>query len=216
MGAFKLLIAGIGMGWGPCLAQLGPIILPYIAATKGGWRQGFGASGLFCLGRLAAVAILGGLAAVAFAQINRFFPPHMSGFLYIFIGFFVLLIGLLIVLGKEFRFPLHRILRKHVVERGKGTMLILGFIIGISPCSPLIAILTYIAYDVSGPIQGVIYALFFGAGTAIPIMILGTLASFLPSKTLRSDRNLRAFRVVCGAILMILGFQIMYGISQLL
>jgi sulfite exporter TauE/SafE len=93
--ALKLLGAGFGMGWGPCLAFCGPILLPYIGATKGGWREGLRMSAMFSLGRLLGLAILGGLASVAFASINRFFPPHRSGYLYLAMAIFIVLVGVL-------------------------------------------------------------------------------------------------------------------------
>ena len=216
MEALKLLGAGFGMGWGPCLALCGPILLPYIAATKGGWLGGLKVSAMFSLGRLFGLAILGGLASVAFASINRFFPPHRSGYLYLAMAIFIMLVGVLIVLGKGFELPLHRTFRKHVVDGGSGGMLGLGFLVGISPCVPLVAILTYIACTVTNALQGVAYALCFGIGTVVPVMILGPLVGFLPEKIFKSPAHLRVFRVVCGVILILFGLQLFYCTWQVL
>jgi sulfite exporter TauE/SafE len=214
--ALKLLGAGFGMGWGPCLASCGPILLPYIAVTKGGWRVGLSMSAMFSLGRLLGLAILGGLASVAFASINRFFPPHRSGYLYLAMAILTVLLGVLIVLGKGFELPLHRTFRKHVVDGGNGSMLGLGFLIGISPCVPLVAILTYIACTVTNVFQGVAYALCFGTGTIVPVMVLGPLVGFLPKKVFKSPRHLRVFRIVCGGILILFGLQLLYCTWQVL
>jgi sulfite exporter TauE/SafE len=216
MEALKLLAAGMGLGWGPCLALSGPILLPYIAATKGGWREGLRASAVFSLGRLLALAILGGLASVAFASINRFFPPHRSGYLYLVMAIFIVLMGALIILGKGFRVPFHRILREHVVERGTASMLGLGFLIGISPCATLVAILTYIACVATNALYGIVYALCFGVGTVVPLMILGPLVGFLPEKTFKSATPLRVFKAICGAILILFGLQLFYSVWQVL
>jgi sulfite exporter TauE/SafE len=216
MEVLKLLAAGIGMGWGPCLALSGPILLPYIAATKGGWREGLRASAAFSLGRLLALAILGGLANVAFASVNRFFPPHRSGYLYLIMAVFVVLMGALIVLGKGFRVPFYRILREHIVERGAASMLGLGFLIGISPCATLVAILTYIACTATNVLDGIVYALSFGVGTVVPLIILGPLVGFFPERTFKSTTPLRVFRAICGAILILFGLQLFYSVWQLL
>ncbi len=216
MEALKLLGAGFGMGWGPCLAFCGPILLPYIGATKGGWREGLRMSAMFSLGRLLGLAILGGLASVAFASINRFFPPHRSGYLYLAMAIFIVLVGVLIVLGKGFELPLHRTFGKHVVDGGNGSMLGLGFLIGISPCVPLVAILTYIACTVTNVLQGVAYALCFGIGTIVPMMVLGPLVGLLPEKMFKSPTHLRVFRIVCGAILILFGLQLFYCTWQVL
>lgn len=216
MEALKLLTAGIGMGFGPCLALCGPILLPYIAATKGGWRAGLGVSAMFSLGRLFGLTILGGLASVAFASINRFFPPHRSGYLYLAMAIFIVLMGVLIVLGKGFKLPLHPSFRKHIVDGGSGSMLGLGFLIGISPCVPLVAILTYIACTVTNVLQGMAYALCFGIGTIAPVMILGPLAGLLPEKMFKYPKHLRVLKIVCGVVLILFGLQLLYCTWQVL
>lgn len=218
MEVLKLLSAGFGMGWGPCLALSGPILLPYIAATKGGWREGLRMSAMFSLGRLLGLAILGGLASVAFASINRFFPPHRSGYLYLAMAIFIVLVGVLIVLGKGFELPLHRTFRKHVVDGGRGavTAPLLGFLIGISPCVPLVAILTYIACTVTNVLQGVAYALCFGIGTIVPVMVLGPLVGLFPGKVFKSPAHLRVFKIACGVILILFGLQLLYCTWQVL
>ena len=216
MEALRLLSAGFGMGWGPCLAFSGPILLPYIAATKAGWREGLKVSAVFSLGRLLGLGILGGLATMAFASINRFFPPHRSGYLYLGIAVFVVLVGALIVLGKDSELPLYRTFRKRIVDEGGGSMLGLGFIIGISPCVPLVAILTYIACTATNALQGVAYALWFGIGTTVPMMILGPLVGSLPKKMLKSPTHLRVFKMVCGVILVLFGLQLLYCTWQVL
>lgn len=212
----KLLVAGITMGWGPCLVFWGPVLLPYIAATKGSWRQGLRISCMFSLGRLLALAILGGLVTVAFAPINRLFPPHRSGYLYLAIAAFIVAMGLVIILGKGFRLPLHRIVERHMVGGGSISMFILGFAIGISPCAPLIAILTYIAYTATNPAHGIVYGLSFGIGTITPVVILGTLAGFVPERVVGRPRLIRVLRVICGMVLILFGLQLIYGIGQLI
>lgn len=212
----KLLAAGIGMGWGPCLALCGPILLPYIAATKAGWREGLRMSVAFSLGRLLGLAILGGLASVAFASVNRFFPPHRSGYLYLVMAVFIVLMGVLVMLGTGFRLPFYRTLKEHIVERGTASMVGLGFLIGISPCAPLVAILTYIAYTATNVLYGIAYGLSFGIGSIIPLILLGPLVGLLPGRLFKSATLLRAFRATCGAILVLFGLQLFYSVWQLL
>jgi len=67
-------------------------------------------------------------------------------------------VGVLIILGRGFKVPLHRALKGHIVEGGAESLLILGFLIGISPCAPLVAILTCIAYTATNVLSGMIYA----------------------------------------------------------
>ena len=62
--SLRLLLAGFTMGWGPCLIFTTPLLLPYIGATKRNWQGGLKIGLAFSIGRLLALAILGGLALV--------------------------------------------------------------------------------------------------------------------------------------------------------
>jgi sulfite exporter TauE/SafE len=82
------------------------LLLPYIGATKRTWQGGLKVGLVFSIGRLLALAILGGLATVAFSRINQFFPPQRSGWLYGIVYLFMIVMGILIILGKGFRIPI--------------------------------------------------------------------------------------------------------------
>lgn len=204
------------MGWGPCLAYTAPLLLPYIGGIKKGWEAGSTMGLMFSLGRLLALTILGALVTVAFKSVNRFFPPQRSGYLYLATAIFVVLLGILIVLGKGFRLPFHKIINKSVLDRGNESMLLLGFLVGISPCAPLIAILTYIACVADNIGLGILYAVLFGIGAAAPPIVLGGLVGIIPDKLLRSAKLRRGFQVVCGAVLIIFGLQLIYYVLNLI
>lgn len=50
----ELFIIGITVSFGPCLVFCSPVILPYIAATKQGWREGLRTTLIFLFTRLVA------------------------------------------------------------------------------------------------------------------------------------------------------------------
>jgi len=139
--SLKLLTAGFFMGWGPCLAYSAPLLLPYIGATKRHWKGGLKVALLFSVGRLFALALLGSIATVAFGRINQFFPPHRSGWLHGITALFIITMGLLIILGKG----LDMNFGKRVLNNETKSICFFGFLIGIAPCIPYVAILTYIA-----------------------------------------------------------------------
>ena len=162
--SLRLLIAGSTMGWGPCLAYAAPLLLPYIGATKRNWQGGLKVALVFSIGRLLALAILGGLATVAFSSINRFFPPQRSGWLYLIVAFFMITMGILIILGKGFKMHIGKI----VLDKGTISIFLFGFLMGIAPCVPYVAILTYIACVAQNAVlAGILYAALFAAGTAL-------------------------------------------------
>ncbi len=212
----KLLAGGFTMGWGPCLAYTAPLLLPYIGGTKASWRAGLRIGLMFSLGRILALTILGALATVAFKSINRFFPPHRSGYLYLVTALFMVILGILIVLGKGFRVPFRKIGKKSILDRGSESMLFLGFLIGISPCAPLVAVLTYIACIAENIVSGILYAISFGIGAAFPPIILGALVGILPERIFRTAKLRRIFQVVCGVVLILFGLQLIYYVSNLL
>ena len=204
------------MGWGPCLAYTAPLLLPYIGGTKINWRAGLRIGLMFSLGRLLALAILGAVVTFAFESINRFFPPHRSGYLYLGTALFMVTLGVLIVLGKGFRLSLGSLGKKNIVDRDTESMLFLGFLIGISPCAPLVAVLTYIACVAENIVSGILYALSFGIGAAFPPIVLGALVGIFPQKLLRTAKLRRGFQVVCGVVLILFGLQLIYYVRNLL
>ncbi len=209
----RLLIAGFTMGWGPCLAYVAPLLLPYIGATRRNWQDGLKVALVFSIGRLLALAILGGLATVAFSSINRFFPPQKSGWLYLIVAFFMITMGILIILGKGFKMHIG----KTILDKGTISIFLFGFLMGIAPCVPYVAILTYIACVAENAVlAGILYAALFAAGTALAPIALGSLMGIIPEKLFRSAKLLKTFQVVCGVVLVFFGFQLIYYVLNLI
>ena len=208
----KLFIGGFTMGWGPCLAYTLPLLLPYIGATKRNWKDGLKVVVLFSVGRLISLALLGGLATVAFSFINRFFPPHRSGWLYLIVALFMVTIGILIILGKGLK--LH--IGEKILDKGTGSIFVFGFLMGIAPCVPYVAVLTYIACITEKNIlAGILYAAIFSAGASVAPIVLGSLMGVISEKLFRSAKLLRAFQLACGIVLLLFGFQLIYYILKL-
>lgn len=204
------------MGWGPCLAVTAPLLLPYIGATKKNWQEGLKIGFVFSLGRIISLVILGASASIAFSFINRFFPPFMSAYLYLIIAFLMVSLGILIVLGKGIKLSLGRVIEQRVLNSGTTSMLFLGFLIGILPCAPLIAALTYIACITTNIGAGILYAVLFGIGTAIAPMVLGALMGLISEKLLKLSKLYRIFQVVCGLVLILFGIHFIYYIWSII
>lgn len=199
------------MGWGPCLTYTAPLLLPYIGSTKRDWRDGLKVALVFSGGRLLALVILGGLATVAFSRINQFFPPQRSGWLYGIVALFMIALGIFIILGKGF--GVHT--GSRILDKGTEGMFLFGFLMGVAPCVPYVAILTYIACVAENAvIVGVWYAALFALGTAVAPVVLGTLIGIIPAKVLRSAKLLKTFQALCGIVLIVFGFQLLYYVLQ--
>lgn len=206
-------MAGFVMGWGPCLTHSAPLLLPYIGATKGHWKDGLKVGLAFSGGRLLALAFLGGIATVAFSHINQFFPPHRSGWLYGVVALFMIAMGILIVTGKGLGIRAG----KGILDKGTESMFVFGLLMGVAPCVPYVAILTYIACVAENAVlKGVWYAVSFALGTAIAPIVLGTLSGIIPAKLLRSGKLLKAFQVICGLVLIVFGTRLLYFVFDVI
>ncbi len=211
--ALRITAAGFTMGWGPCLVYMAPVLLPYIGATKKNWKEGLKASALFCAGRLVAFSLLGGLATVAFRYINRLFPPHKSGWLHLVISLLMIAMGILIILGKGFNLKIGA----RWLDRGIHNLLVLGFLMGIAPCAPYIAILSYIACIAENiATLGILYAALFAAGAAVAPIVLGSLTGLLSDGVYRSAKLHRVFQIICGIALIVFGARLFYYVTTVI
>jgi len=211
--SIKLVIAGFVMGWGPCLTYTAPLLLPYIGATTTTWQDGLKVGVVFSIGRLLALAILGGLVTMVFSRINQFFPPQRSGWVYGIVSLFMIVMGICIILGKGFKIPIGN----NMLKRGTESMFLFGFLMGVAPCVPYVAILTYIACIAENDVlAGMQHATVFALGTAIAPIVLGAFMGFLPGKVLKSMKLLKTFQAVCGIALIFFGFHLLYYVVHVL
>lgn len=177
-----------------------PVLLPYIAGTKMTWQEGLKAALVFGLTRLVVYTLLGGAVGYVGYFLFQLFHNQLWGkVLWGFAGVFIMVLGLLIVVGKGMENPFCRSTKN---------MVILGIVIGLSPCLPLIAVLTEIMFIAEKFYQGFLYGFAFGVGTVIsPLLLLGMIAPVLPAKL---PGYKRAIDVLCGALLIVIGIYIIF------
>jgi len=184
------------------------MLVLYVAGTREGWREGLKATLIFSFSRLFAYVLLGFLAGFLGIFLTRLLQNQGFGsHLWISAGAFTSALGVLVILGKEPRFHLCRVLSQHTVNDSTKSMALLGFIVGVAPCAPLLGILTYIAFSVKDSLLGAAYAFCFGLGASVitPIVVLGVLSSILPRLLFKSPRILDIFRRSCGLLLVFFG-----------
>jgi sulfite exporter TauE/SafE len=84
----------------------------------------------------------------------------------------------------------------------------LGLIIGILPCAPLITVVSYIGLIAKHWFNTVIYSLSFGLGTVFsPLLVLLIFTGLIP-KFIKKERIYRIFNLACGLIIVFLGVQL--------
>ncbi len=194
-------LQGFFLGFGPCLVTCAPIMLP-IAGTKKTWQEGFFAALSFSLGRLVVYTILGGLFGYFGAFLLKYY--YASGFYYYIqtiLSVFLISIGVAVMLGKEIRFRFCGV--------GEGNAAVLGVLVGLSPCIPLIGVLLEIAFISNSFLAGLVYSFSFGIGTIIsPLLLLGAVIPLVGSRI--DQRVFKIFTYLCGLMLILGGIYIFF------
>ncbi|MGD2142291.1 MAG: sulfite exporter TauE/SafE family protein [Candidatus Bathyarchaeota archaeon] len=204
----ELFLSGLALGTGPCLFFCFPILIPFVAGTREGWMKGLIATLIFSVSRLFAYVLLGMLTGLTGELLLRFISQtEFSLYVWIFGGLFISLLGVLILLGEGHALIPSWLPKRFTIEDDLRSLALLGFIVGITPCAPLLGVLTYIALSVESPLVGIYYALSFGLGASIttPLILAGIFAGGAPSLIFKTPRIHKLFKRSCGFILIILG-----------
>jgi sulfite exporter TauE/SafE len=136
------------------------------------------------------------------------FLGDFSKYMLIIGGGFIISVGLLMSLGKRLELKFCYSFQKSVLERDKKSILIFGFIIGLLPCAPLLAVLSYIGLVSKSWSMSLLYGLSFGIGTVIsPLILLVIIAGIIPKFLIDKSYD-RWFNLACGLIIIFLGAQL--------
>ena len=217
------LLLGIIYGATFCTLTCSPIIASYIIGSDRGTRRGIWLSVIFNSGRVITYGLLGlavGLAGGAFLLEGTF---ALWGA--IFFGVALALIGFWIAIRRR---PgslgcgctreaswIERIWHRIEPREGDGgemSAASMGFLIGLVPCPPLIALLVFSA-TVGAAGTGLVLGLLFGIGTVIsPIIIIAGAAGWVSDRIAREAPVMRfGIRRVAGLMLVALGIWTAYN-----
>ena len=154
-----LQILGIGFSFGiagPCLLMCTPILVTYISGKQESWFKSFIDILVFLSGRLFAYFILGAIAGAGGSSLRSLTASGLVPYLTVTSGVISILLGLFVIFNK----PDASCARKRSCANiyDFGSILLLGFIIGISPCMPLTALLFESALISKSALDGAMYA----------------------------------------------------------
>jgi len=206
----SLFLTGLLFGCGPCIASCGPFLISYIAGTKKDIPESIIAYVLFSSARILVYLIL----SLAIFFLSQFVVSKLLGdfskYLLISGGGIMVLLGVFLALGKKLEFPFSQSLYKNILERDKKSIALLGLIIGLLPCAPLLAVLSYVGLISRTWVLSLLYALSFGIGTFIsPLILLVILAGLIPRMLTDKKRVYYSiFSFICGLVVIFLGAQL--------
>ena len=196
----NLFLLGLAFGAGPCLASCGPLVLAYTIGTKKAVRESLLFYVLFSAARITVYIVLGLIFFVAGKLAAEQFLGSFSPYLYKAAGFFIILIGFLMALGKNL----------HLVRLENKGVFAFGLIAGLLPCAPLVLVYTYIGLISKNWHQAVTYSFSFGLGTLLsPLLLLVIIGGAMPGllKKIKVIYS-RIFTFICGMVIIILGINL--------
>ncbi|MDP3041883.1 MAG: sulfite exporter TauE/SafE family protein [Candidatus Omnitrophota bacterium] len=214
-----LELFGIGFSFGlagPCLLVCTPVLIAYIAGKQVRLRQALVDIAIFLTGRLLAYLVLGYLAGLSGFILRQFSNSSLVVLLKACGGMIIILLGIYVWIGKE---PFSWACKHRAGTIFNFTSLfILGFVIGIFPCAPLLALLFEIALVSKSAWGGLLYALFFGLGTFISgFIVVGALSGIftrLPPGIFKSRTGNLIFRTICASLLILLGLRLILRMAN--
>ncbi len=209
-------IFGLGFSFvlaGPCFLSCTPILVTYLAAKQLKLKESLKNILVFSLGRLLAYILLGFFVGISAGALRNFTDSKAVVFLKPLTGLLIIFMGVIVLSEKNHDFGLCGLIRNKL--SGFTNLFTFGFIIGVSPCVPLLALLFEISLISRNAWQAMVYALCFGMGTLIGgLIVIGSLAgifSWLPLKLLHTKKANSVFKIICALILISLGLNIFFG-----
>jgi sulfite exporter TauE/SafE len=207
---YYLFASGLVLGSTSCLGLCAPMLLAYVVAHKKSLSQSLLSYAIFSLGKLTSYAFLGILCALGATLIHN---PRIAGFadaIYVVMGCFITLIGITTIFYEQ------KTLSRMCAWFNTGNIRnvgILGLLVGLSPCLPLLGILNYIMLISKTVFDAVLFTLLFGLGTVLsPLLVLVALSAKAAAYLSRKPVFKMIIRVICGAVLVILGGKIILQI----
>ncbi len=216
----KIFLAGITLGNGPCLFICLPIVLPYIIASskpQGKLTTLFGLklTLLFSVSRLISYSLLGFL-SVSFYRFIQNIVGLKDNYLQFILGVLIILIGFFYLIGEKLTLlnPVCNFFQKTIINHSNINIFLFSFLIGFSPCAPLIAILTYIAAMAKNSLSGLIAGFSFGLGTLItPLIPAGVFTGFIVDKIKTNSSLVFILRIFSAILLIYFGFRLIFTLT---
>ena len=210
----QVFSVGLGLGFtGPCIIYCAPAILAFISGIKQDYKRSLVDILVFFCGRLAAYVLLGCLAGISAMLLRGFINPNLKAYLNPLAGAISIGLAIVVLLNKDK--PENKCQEASHKAGVFGGLFAFGFIIGVSPCAPLAALLFEIALISENALQGALYGFFFGLGTFVAgFIVIAGLAGVLtrvPGKLLKSPAAKAVFKYICVLLLIFFGLWFILG-----
>jgi sulfite exporter TauE/SafE len=201
---------GIGFSFnfiGPCLMFCLPIITAYSLDNKNSRFSSMLDIILFFSGRLFAYVLLGFIAGISGLIFKKYLSSVYISYAKIFAGIFIIIVGLFFLHKQKCA---NSDCKKHDVISRLGLFSV-GFLLGITPCAPLVSLLLNIMLMSKAVLESMMYAFCFGVGTfasgILIVLIIKGAIKIIP-KNLFSQELIFVFRILCSIFMIFVGVQL--------
>lgn len=202
---------GLSFGAGPCLASCGPILVSYLAGSKRNIPKGIVDYVLFSAARVLVYLVLG----LGVFFLGRFVIGNLlsglSRYVLIIGGIFIILIGVFTAFDGVIKFQPCQSLYQRIFSSDTKNIFIIGLVVGLLPCAPLLAILSYVGITSRSVFEAILYSLFFGLGTALsPLILLVVITGLIPNWMAKQGaKPQRIFALISGLVIVFLGVRLL-------
>lgn len=209
---FSLFLLGLTFGSGACIASCGPLLVAYLVGTEKNIAKSVASYCIFSCARIGVYAALSLCVFLAGKFVVIRLVGDASRYLIVAGGILIMLMGALVAMGRERKDAFCGKLHRKFLEHDAKSILIMGIVIGLMPCAPLIALFSYVGLVSKTWIQSLAYSLSFGLGTAVsPLILLVVFAGLMPGfLRVRGKAFARIARYICATIIVILGMQLVW------
>jgi sulfite exporter TauE/SafE len=204
-----IFLSGLLLGSGPCLVSCGPLLISYITGTSKNVGQALSAYLIFSLSRIVVYVILGLMFFLCGQFVTEEFFSLSRRYIFVIAGIFICIIGILIILGRGFHNRICDKFKDTLIGKDVKTLVLIGLVTGISPCLPLLSVLSYVGLVSKSWQSSMLYGFSFGVGTSISALIIPVISCGLIPRFFQNRPRLKVMiNLVCGCILVILGLQL--------
>lgn len=211
---FEIFSIGFALGLtGPCLFYCVPLIFAFTLGAKKDFKRSVIDILIFLSARSLAYIVLSFVAALSGVLLRKIIGPQPVVYFMPLAGLISIALGLSILLRKDAGGSGCRMSSADIP--GRSGLFGLGFIIGVSPCAPLIFLLSEIALLSKSAWEGGSYGVAFGLGNFIPAFaitaVLAGLSGRIVPNLLRSPKAGLFLKIISSAVLIFFGLHILAG-----
>jgi sulfite exporter TauE/SafE len=208
-----LFITGVLFSFGPCLYSCGPILFSYTLGSAKNCKESLVFYLLFSLSRILVYIVLSLIIFVIGEFGARRFLSLFSDYVNIFGGSFIVFIGILLVFKFSPKLSIFEVVKDKFLKKDLKNSIILGFVYGLIPCAPFLAVLSYIGLYSKSFIESMFFAFVFGLGTLFSPLILVSLINGKITTAIKN--NLAKYEIIIrlpsAVIIIYLGVQLIVG-----